>query len=202
MAPIRDRIKAKSWGKADLLQIHPVDQDAFVDRLLRAHVASGSKTDGEHYGYSGSPVSAILGAIDGLKLQPNDVFFDMGAGLGKVVLLAAILTGCQARAVEHHAPSCEHLRRVAEELGLTDQLLVIDGDARKADLSAGTAFFFLNPFTGSVMKEVSEKIAANTKDRPVRIASFGPTNLSGFRDWLPGHKGPCQILRSPTEQRT
>lgn len=50
--------------------------------------------------YTPSGISEILFMLEHAGLDPSKRFLDLGAGLGKVVLLVALLTGARARGIE------------------------------------------------------------------------------------------------------
>src|ERR1700679_2728882 len=83
------------------------DRDvALEERLGIADTGLGASpadplTPGEDLiGYHPSGVAAILCALAEAPVTRDDVLVDLGSGLGKVVLLTALLTGATARGVE------------------------------------------------------------------------------------------------------
>src|SRR5580704_8458057 len=65
-----------------------------------------------------TPARVVLELARRITVGEADVFYDLGAGLGQVVLLMHLLTGVEARGVEIEPAYCEYARRCAEGLGL------------------------------------------------------------------------------------
>jgi SAM-dependent methyltransferase len=131
-----------------------------------------------------TPVRVVLELAERVNWGPEDVFFDLGSGLGQVVMLVNILTGVVAKGVEIERAYCAYARACAAAHGLSD-VEFIEGDARIADLSAGTVFFLFTPFTGSLLTEVMERLRLLASIRAIRVISYGPCSAEIARlGWL------------------
>jgi SAM-dependent methyltransferase len=163
-----------------------------VDRLLGAHLGPKVGKDYPNWGYAPSSLEAGTKLFEGAALGPSDVLFDVGAGRGKVALLALALTGCKkVVAVERSEAMADHLRKAADRLGLSERLEVVLGDATEQDYSRSTAFYFFNPFVGEVMKKVSAQLQAVVQDHPVRVLSYG----HDFNGWSNRELGYLVVIR-------
>jgi SAM-dependent methyltransferase len=111
--------------------------------------------------------TATLRLLEALELQPEDVFFDLGAGVGKVVLMAALSTPVrQAVGVELSARRIRRARIVAKRAvreGLVEprRIRMCEADILGADLSAGTVFYtcataFPWAFTAKIMRRIAK----------------------------------------------
>jgi Histone methylation protein DOT1 len=115
---------------------------------------------------------------------PDDVFVDLGAGLGQVVLLAHLLTGAVARGLEIEPAFCEYARVCATGLGLT-AVSFIEGDARVALYDSGTVFFMYTPFTGELLDIVFGLLQRESESRPFTVVTYGPiTTAAARQSWL------------------
>jgi SAM-dependent methyltransferase len=162
------------------------DLDVIVNRLLRAGRMPGPTRDLEPnmVEFYKTPARVVFGLAERVSWGPEDVFFDLGSGLGQVVLLVHLLTGVAARGVEIEPAYCEYARGCAMAHGLGD-VKFIEGDARDADLSAGTVFFLFAPFRGEVFCKVMERVKAVAASRTIRVISYGPCSAEIARlDWL------------------
>src|SRR5690242_12145414 len=84
-----------------LASLAPHLRDAAVEEMLGIDGAASSASPGDHLvGYHASGVAPIVRALLDVPVTRDDVVVDLGAGLGKVVLLARLLTGAKARGVE------------------------------------------------------------------------------------------------------
>jgi hypothetical protein len=140
--------------------------------------------------YQPTPARHIFDAIAKCRLSPDDVFVDLGAGLGQVALLVNIFAGIRARGVEmqpHYAASAQ---RTAQRLHLTEVQFVAE-DARTADLSCGTVFYMFTPFRGSILSLVLNRLEKESRQRPIRICALGPcTRVLEQQPWLTPNQFP------------
>ena len=120
-----------------------------------------------------TPAQVVVELVERVGFGPGDVFVDLGAGLGQVVMLVHLLTGVRALGVEIEPAYCDYARRCAEKLGLAGVSFVA-ADARVADLSAGTVFFLFTPFKGEVFSRVMERVRLVALGRRVRVIGYGP----------------------------
>ena len=129
---------------------------------------------------------------------PGDVFVDLGAGLGQVVLLVHLLTGAAGRGLEIEPAFCSYARDCATGLGLSrafdpgevsgempDTVSFIEGDARFAGYNEGTVFFMYTPFTGELLATVFELLRREASSRAFTLVTYGPcTRHAARQSWL------------------
>lgn len=166
---------------AFLASLPPAARDAAVER----HLGLGEADDaapGEHrVGYHPSGVAPIVRALIEAPVTADDVFVDIGSGLGKAVLLARLLTGATARGVEIQPSLIERARRAAARLGV--EVSFTCGEAQHADLDDGTVFFLYAPFTGPVLAEVMARLELVARRRAIVICALG-LDLPRRARWL------------------
>jgi Histone methylation protein DOT1 len=132
--------------------------------------------------YQRTPSRIALEVI--ARLTPDDVFYDIGSGLGELVVLANLLSGATAKGIEREPAYCEYARALAAALDVTGVEL-LNVDARDADFSDGTAFFLYTPFTGRMLEQVLDRVQAATSNRAVTIFTYGPCTAEVARQsWL------------------
>ncbi|MBA8886370.1 hypothetical protein FHW12_000561 [Dokdonella fugitiva] len=179
------------------------------ERLLR--FANGSAASGDHYDYLDDLVAGVLqleapGDVpdpgpDMVFYQPtparhvfeliartplgaDDVFVDLGSGLGHVPLLVGACSAARALGVELQAAYVERARAAATALCL-DRVTFVEQDARAADFSEGTVFYLYTPFGGSILRTVLDALRAQAERRAIRICSYGPCTATVEREaWL------------------
>lgn len=109
-------------------------------------------------------------------LQPesaHEVFIDYGAGLGRMVVLAATLPFRRVIGIELSAALAERARQnvslCRQKLKCQD-VTVVTADAESFEVPAeATTIFFYNPFAGSILTKVLENIRCSYEQRPRRI---------------------------------
>ena len=162
------------------------DLDLVIQGLIRATQAPQptQPLTAEMVHYEPTPARAILDMIDHAGFKAGDVFYDLGAGLGGVAILVGLLSPVQVKGIELEPAFCDHARRCAAELGLS-QVDFIAVDARQADYSDGTLFFMFTPFTGQILQAVLMKLQREAAKRPLRLCTYGPCTLEvAAQSWL------------------
>lgn len=131
--------------------------------------------------YLPSPMEAILQIVD--LLRPDDVFYDIGSGLGLVTMLVAWLSEARVKGVELEPAYHRHAVRLAERFGFEVTYLL--GDAREVDYSDGTVFYLYDTFRGRILQEMIGVLQGQAADRPIRVISRGEsTPVFEQVDWL------------------
>lgn len=163
----------------------PLDaRDAAVEGCLGidAVPAPSSAPPGDHLvGYHASGVASVVRALVEVPVDADDVVIDLGAGLGKVVFLAHLLTGATARGIEIQPALVERAREAAARLDI--QVGFTLGDARHADLDDGTVFFLYAPFIGPVLADVVRRLHAVAERRAIVVCALG-VDLDRSASWL------------------
>ena len=160
--------------------------DVFVNGLLGIdHVPEATiYPKPEMIGYVPTPARAIFTLLAHANLHAHDVFYDLGAGLGRVSLLVGLLTPAQAKGIEIEPAYCRFAQQRAQRLNLS-QVSFMNQDAGEADYTDGTLFFMYTPFTGRLLQQVLDKLGSEARSRPITLAAYGPCTLQVERqNWL------------------
>ena len=160
--------------------------DAFINGLLLIEAApeETKEREPEMVFYQPTPARVVLELIEKADLQQEDVFYDVGSGLGQVPILVHLLSGVRVKGVEFDPAYCDYARRCARRLNLS-RVEFINVDAREANYSDGTAFFMYTPFEGRLLQGVLEKLRGQSRDRMIRVYTYGPCTLQVSRQsWL------------------
>jgi hypothetical protein len=167
-----------SW----LASLPPDCRDAAVEAFLGIQGGAASSPPGDHLiGYHASGVAPIVRALLEVPVVPDDVLVDLGAGLGKVVLLTRLLTGATARGIELEPTLVDRARRAAARLRI--DVGFERADARDSAIEDGTVFFLYAPFTGPVLLEVSRLLYAVAQRHAIVVCALGIDIDPGER-WL------------------
>jgi SAM-dependent methyltransferase len=158
-------------------------RDEAVERYLgiRENAVSCAPPGEDLIGYHPSGVAPIVRMLMDVPVEAADVFVDLGAGLGKAVLLAHHLTGATARGVELQPDLVRRARQAAKQLGW--QVRFDQADAREADVDDGTVFFLYLPFTGKALARVLGRLRDAARRHPIVVCSLG-ADLGHCADWL------------------
>jgi hypothetical protein len=134
--------------------------------------------------YQKTPARVILELLKKATFKPSDVFFDLGSGLGQVVILVNLLSSVISKGVEFDPAFCDYAKTCAADLNL-NEVDFINTDARYADYSTGTVFFMYTPFEGKMLIDTLQKLRAEAKKRKIRVFTYGPcTPEVAKQGWL------------------
>jgi SAM-dependent methyltransferase len=180
--------RLEAWV-AWLASLPPAERDRAVEERLGLSRSADDATDappGDHMiGYHASGVASIVRALLEVPVVPADVVVDLGAGLGKVVLLTRLLTGATARGIELQGALVDRARAAASSLAL--DVSFTHADAREAAIDDATVFFLYVPFTGPVLAEVLRRLHAVARRRDIVVCALG-VDLDRGASWLVARK--------------
>jgi hypothetical protein len=120
-----------------------------------------------------TPARVVIELIKLAGMDSDDFFFDIGSGLGQVVLLVNLFTGAQATGIEYEPAYCAYACAIASRMRLADTEFV-NADARDGDYSKGTVFFLYTPFEGRLLRDVLRLLQKESLSRSIRIFTYGP----------------------------
>lgn len=160
--------------------------DDLISGVLRLEEPSKevARLESEMVAYQPTPARHIFDFTRRAGLTERDWLIDLGSGLGHVALVASICTGARCSGIELEPSYIECARKCAQSLKLNN-VTFVQGDARAADLSSGTAFYLYTPFTGGVLRDVLNSLRREASQREIRIGTFGPcTRIVAEENWL------------------
>lgn len=171
--------RSQSGGAYDSL-------DALLSGILLIGTAPGEETEreSEMVFYQPTPARIVFELVERAALQQHDTFYDLGSGLGQVVILVSLLSGVTAKGIEFDPAYCEYARQCAQDLNLSG-VEFVNVDAREADYADGTVFFLYTPFEGRMLQDVLERLKGEAQKRGISVYTYGPcTRQVSHQDWL------------------
>lgn len=120
---------------------------------------------------------------------PDDVFCDIGCGMGRVLCLAAQYPMRKCVGVDINERLCEIARRNAAGLrSRKAPIEIVCGDAARIDVSEPTIYFLFNPFGPQTLRDTLEAIRGSLAGNPrsIRIVYYHSKYRSAVDDlrWL------------------
>ncbi|WP_052731120.1 class I SAM-dependent methyltransferase [Spirosoma radiotolerans] len=162
--------------------------DVFTNGLLSSQAlpSETQKRQAEMIFYQKTPTRIILELVAKANLTKQDVFYDLGSGLGQVCLLVNLLTGTPTKGIEVEPAYCRYAQISAQDLNLPNVVFQCE-DARTAHFDDGSVFFLYTPFEGRILQDVLEKLQMIAQHRPIKLFSYGPctAHIAG-QPWLRG----------------
>lgn len=124
----------------------------------------------DNYGYQPEDYWYVRREISLARLTVDDVFYDIGCGMGRILCVAARkrLKGCVG--VELLEDLCDRARDNAQRLRRRRAPVhVVCDDVLNVDLSEGTVFFLYNPFGGETLAAFLERLRWSYDENPRRV---------------------------------
>ncbi len=147
-------------------------RDAAVEARLGIADGANSEPPGDSLiGYHPSGLAPIVRSLLEVPVTPEDVLIDLGCGLGKVVLLAEMLTGATGRGIEIRPALVRRARACAARMGA--RATFVAADVRDAPLDDGTVFYLYDPFTGEVVDQVLARLRRVAEAHAIVVCALG-----------------------------
>lgn len=180
VAEIRAWIAALGDALTDDERNRAVEERLGLARV-EADPTTGAPPGDELIGHHASSVDAIVRALREAPVTASDTFVDLGAGDGRAVFLARILTGARARGIELQPALVAKSRASAARLGL--DVTLDEADARAAPLDDGTVFFMYTPFVGGALAAALDRLRAVAAHHRIVVCALG-FELDPSVSWL------------------
>lgn len=149
-------------------------------------VASAHTDD---FGYESPDYANLRRIINFVDPKPDDVVYDLGAGMGRVVCLFARRKVKRCVGLELYPSLCEIAERNAQMLrGRVSPIEIRQGDVAQADLADGTIYFLFNPFGAATLQSVLDRVneAGQTQPPEVEFIYYKDVHADVFENcgWL------------------
>jgi len=134
--------------------------------------------------YQKTPVRVVFELTEMAQLQKDDVFIDIGSGLGQAAILVNLISGARARGIEYEPAYCDYAKTCASQLNLSN-VEFINSNALNGDYAEGTVFFLYTPFEGRLLRDMLEILYKESQKRMIRVFTYGPCSPQvALQHWL------------------
>jgi hypothetical protein len=169
-----------------------LDRDVWIDELLGIDEPPPDIPDLPRGSvpYLPAGVEEILAMVAEAPVGPDDELVDLGSGLGRVVVLAHLLSGARTLGVEIQEPLVRRATTLGTALALSAVSFV---HASAADLELdGSVFFLYAPFHGEMFTQVVRRLEEVARRRAIVVCAIG----FEFHDlpWLRPRSTSCLSL--------
>jgi SAM-dependent methyltransferase len=131
--------------------------------------------------------------IDRNFFSPEDTFYDIGCGYGRVLCFVARWTIAKCIGVEISNDFAEKARRnAASQRRRLSPIEVRVGDAAEMDYTDGTIFFFSDPFGADTMRAVLSRIHDSLLINPRRVKCIFLSGTSSRE----GSRAVAEVIRA------
>lgn len=157
---------------AELAEIAPRDRDAWLDLMWDIEEIPLDDPALPHgcVPYLPCPVAAVLDAVDHAGVTCNDIFVDVGSGLGRAAFLAHLKTGAGCIGLEVQPSLARAAQARADWLSL-GRMRFPQGDAAEMVrfIPTGSVFFLYCPFGESYLRRFLESVEDVARTRTIRV---------------------------------
>jgi hypothetical protein len=167
--------------RAALIGVQPAERDGWLDLVLGL---DGLPDDGRDLPrgcvpYIPCPVETLLRMVEGADVRADDVFVDIGSGLGRAAVLTHLLTGASAIGLEIQSELVRSSRDLVKSWR-TPRVTVVEGDAATLAgiIEVGSVFFLYCPFGGDRLDKVMFELEAIARTRQIRVCCADMPALS------------------------
>lgn len=159
--------------RAALLDVAPLDRDAWVDVVLGLEdrlFEDGPALPRGGVPYLACPVDTVLRAVDAAAMTAADVVVDVGSGVGRAAMLIHLLSGAAVVGLEIQPALVLATRELLTQVP-SARVTVMEGDAaeRIGQLAFGSVFFFYCPFSGERAERAREGLEGIARMRSLRV---------------------------------
>ena len=163
---------AAAWFGAALLDVAPLDRDAWLDAAfgLGPLPDDGPELPRGCVPYLACRVESLLRAIDLARIEASDTLVDVGAGAGRAAALIRLLTGATVAGVEVQRALAGAARDLVSRLRL-DRVSFVTADVPPMPEAAraGTVFLLNCPFSGDRLVRLLADLEPLARARPIRL---------------------------------
>jgi len=118
------------------------------------------------------------------SLQPGEAFYDLGAGDGRTVILAAQEFGARAVGVELREDLAKKALVTIQELGIQDRVTIVQDDIFKVNIStANVVFLYLTTSANDKIRpKLEEELKPGTRivSHDYEIVGWKPVRTENF----------------------
>jgi len=176
---------------AEILAVPFGERDAWIDELLGfAALPADAELPRGSVPYLPCSVEEIVTMVREVPVGADDILVDLGSGVGRVVILAHLLTGARAVGIEIQEHLVAEARARCHALGVHG-VSFEHANAAEIELD-GTVFFLYAPFNGEMLTAVIRRIEAVARRRPIIVAAVG-VELDSV-PWLSARTTSCVSL--------
>jgi SAM-dependent methyltransferase len=192
---VAQMLRRQAWLRSAVLaarraRVRRMERRFNIDTLPTGNSAVRPVTIfGDPVVYDAMDYPLLLAYLRRLKLRPDDVVYDIGCGMGRILCAASRAGVARCVGIEVSADLVDRARRNAQQLrGGRGEIEVRLADAALADYGGGTVYCMFNPFGRPTLTAVLARLRESVEQQPrtIRIGYNNPAHedlLSGS-GWL------------------
>lgn len=160
--------------RAALLEVPPLERDAWVDGVLGLDEVpdDGPQLPRGCVPYLPCPIEAVLKAVSIAQVHREDVFLDLGAGVGRVAAFVGLLTGASVVGLEVQPALAMRALELSKRFKTLRFSTVVGDVAEHAStLNQASVFFLYCPFSGARLERLVDALEPIARKRTIRVCT-------------------------------
>lgn len=144
-----------------------------------------SGEDNQNYGYDPTPYIVLEKLIQLDILKKEDVIVDYGCGKGRIAFFIDSQVGCKVIGIDHSENLVKKANKNLESYGNGENISFINSKAEDFIPDCANCFYFFNPFSTKIFREVLKRIHESYKRSPRKILIFFYYSTIEYKLYLP-----------------
>ena len=141
--------------------------------------------DYQNYGYDPTPY-VVLEALVNLRLiKKEDMVVDYGCGKGRIEFFLNNQIGCRVIGVDHSERLLKVAKNNLELYGDNGKISFIHHKAETYNPGEANRFYFYNPFSSKIFRQVLKRIEESLEENPREILIFFYYSTIEYKTYLP-----------------
>ena len=157
------------------------------DKLLQIKTSGrdDSNADQYRYPYEPTPYSVLERLANSGFIRKKDVVIDYGCGKGRISFFINDQIGCKVIGIDHSERLLEMANRNLERYGGDGNIVFIHSKAEEFIPDEANRFYFFNPFSTKIFRQVLRRIEESYKRKPREILVFFYYSTIEYKLYLP-----------------
>ena len=144
-----------------------------------------TKEDRQNYGYDPTPYAVLEELVNLNMVNKEDVLVDYGCGKGRVGFFINSRVGCKVIGIDHSEKLLEMAGENLNNYGNGKNVRFIHAKAEEYLPEDANLFYFFNPFSTRIFRQVLERIDESYKSNPREILIFFYYSTIEYKLYLP-----------------
>lgn len=141
--------------------------------------------DYQNYGYDPTPYIVLEELIQLDILTKDDVVVDYGCGKGRIGFFLNNQVGCKVIGIDHSERLLKVANKNLERYGGSEDIIFIHSKAEEYVPDEANCFYFFNPFSSKIFRQVLRRIEESYERYPRNILIFFYYSTIEYKTYLP-----------------
>lgn len=143
------------------------------------------EADNENYGYDPTPYIVLERILELNLLKKEDVIVDYGCGKGRIEFFLNKNIGCKVIGIDHSKRLLKVATNNLERYGDNGEITFVHSKAEEYNPQNANCFYFFNPFSTNIFKQVLKRIEESEENNPREILIFFYYSTKEYEEYLP-----------------